>query len=84
MFESYNLKTAIYNIEKVCKQVSFCTLANAWNHLPRGHDDMRDVFEGFDQELRYGKEKLGDYETVTEWLTVDKRIKVTPSNQPKK
>ncbi|XP_050705146.1 tigger transposable element-derived protein 7-like [Eriocheir sinensis] len=55
----YNLKTAIYNLENAWKQVPPSTLANAWNPLLRGHEDMREVFEGFDREVREVKEGPG-------------------------
>ncbi|XP_050705036.1 tigger transposable element-derived protein 7-like [Eriocheir sinensis] len=55
----YNLKTAIYNLENAWKQVPPSTTANAWNPLLRGHEDMREVFEGFDREVREVKEGPG-------------------------
>lgn len=73
-----NLDEALFKWQQqhVSSGLPTSALANAWNPLLRGHEDMREVFEGFDREVREVKEALGDYETVTEedvqeWLTVD-------------
>ena len=72
----YNLKTAIFNLDQAWRQLPPSALANAWNPLLKGIEEMREVFEGFEAEVQHITAALEDVGTATEvdvqeWLTID-------------
>ena len=74
--KAYNLKNAMWNLEKAWKQLPPSALSNAWNPLMRGNDDLHEAFEGFADTVRDMTDALtgtGDVteEDVQDWLTVD-------------
>ena len=72
----FNLKTAIYSLDKAWRQLAPSVLANAWNPLLKGQGEIFDVFEGFESDVREMTVALEDVGEATEvdvhdWLTVD-------------